>query len=341
MSGYKLTLIPGDGIGPEVTEAAQRVIGASGVNVIWDEQLAGQSALDAGFDDPLPRTVIASIQRNRVGLKGPCGTPVGSGFQSVNVRLRKELDLYACVRPTRSIPHVASRASRPFENVDLIIVRENTEGLYSGIEHQVIDGVVESLKVVTEAASRRIAQFAFELCRAEGRRKVTAIHKKRIMKLSDGLFLRVAAEVAADYPFVSYEEISIDNMAMKMAIDPSQFDVLVMENLFGDVVSDMCAGMVGGLGLVPGANYGERYAVFEAVHGSAPDIAGQGIANPTALILSAALMMRHIGERAAAWKVDAATRQVVQDGAFVTGDLGGNADTAEMTAAIIKAMERL
>jgi isocitrate dehydrogenase (NAD+) len=334
-----LTLIPGDGIGPEVTEATQRVIDAAGVKVDWDVQDAGVAALEKGADDPLPAALLDSIRRNRVGLKGPCTTPVGKGFTSVNVRLRQELDLYACVRPTKSFAGVASRAAIPFTDVDLVIIRENTEGLYSGIEHRLMDGVVESLKVVTEAASRRIVQYAFEYCRAEGRRKVTAIHKKSVMKLSDGLFLRVAAEVASEYPFIRYEELAIDNLALELAKDHRQFDLLVMENLFGDVLSDLAAGMVGGLGLVPGANIGRLYAVFEAVHGSAPDIAGKGLANPTALILSAALMLRHIGERAAAWLVEAATRRVIERRAHVTRDLGGSAGTAEMTDAIIATMK--
>ena len=341
MSGYRLTLIPGDGIGPEVTEATQRVISASGVKVDWDLQDAGIVALEKGADDPLPRSVLDSIRKNRVGLKGPCTTPVGKGFTSVNVRLRQELDLYACVRPTKSFAGVASKAAIPFTDVDLVILRENTEGLYSGIEHRLMDGVIESLKIVTEAASRRIVQYAFEYCRAEGRRRVTAVHKKSVMKLSDGLFLRVAAEVASEYPFIAYDELAIDNLALELAKDPRQFDVLVMENLFGDVLSDLCAGMVGGLGLVPGANIGRLYAVFEAVHGSAPDIAGKGLANPTALILSAALMLRHMGERGAGWKVEAATRRVIEKRESVTKDLGGSASTSEMTDAIIAAMKEL
>jgi isocitrate dehydrogenase (NAD+) len=341
VGSYRLTLIPGDGIGPEVTEAAQRVVSASGVEVDWDVQEAGLRALEQGADGPLPQSVLDSIRRNRVGLKGPCTTPVGKGFTSVNVRLRQALDLYACVRPTRSFAGVASRAAVPFTGVDLVIVRENTEGLYSGIEHRLMDGVIESLKIVTEAASRRIVQYAFELCRNEGRRKVTAIHKKSIMRLSDGLFLKVAADVASEYPFIHYEELAIDNFALDVAKDPRQYDVLVMENLFGDVLSDMCAGMVGGLGLVPGANIGRLCAVFEAVHGSAPDIAGKGLANPTALILSAVLMLRHIGEREAALKIEAATRAVIERREHITRDLCGQAGTAEMTDAIIAAMKEI
>jgi isocitrate dehydrogenase (NAD+) len=338
---YRLTLIPGDGIGPEVTEATQRVIDAAGVKVDWDVQDAGITALEKGADDPLPATVLDSIRKNRVGLKGPCTTPVGKGFTSVNVRLRQALDLYACVRPTKSFAGVASRAAIPFTGVDLVIIRENTEGLYSGIEHKLMEGVIESLKIVTEAASRRIVQYAFEYCRAEGRRRVTAVHKKSVMKLSDGLFIRVAEEVASDYPFIRYDELAIDNLALELAKDPRQFDLLVMENLFGDVLSDLAAGMVGGLGLVPGANIGRLYAVFEAVHGSAPDIAGKGLANPTALILSAALMLRHIGERSAAWLVETATRQVIERRERVTRDLGGTAGTGEMTDAIVAAMKEL
>jgi isocitrate dehydrogenase (NAD+) len=338
VGGYRLTLIPGDGIGPEVTEATQRVVEASGVRVEWDVQEAGLRALERGADDPLPDSVVDAIRQSRVGLKGPCTTPVGKGFQSINVRLRQELDLYACVRPTRSFAGVASQAAIPFADVDLVIIRENTEGLYSGIEHKLFEGVIESLRIITETASRRIVRFAFDYCRVEGRRKVTAIHKKSVLKLSDGLFMRVAAEVASDYPFIQYEELAIDNLALELAKDPRQFDVLVMENLFGDVLSDMCAGMVGGLGLVPGANIGERYAVFEAVHGSAPDIAGKGLANPTAMILSASLMLRHIGERQAAARVERATRTVIEKRERVTRDLGGEATTAEMTDAIIAAM---
>jgi isocitrate dehydrogenase (NAD+) len=338
MGGYRLTLIPGDGIGPEVTEAAQRVVAATGVDVDWDVQEAGLRALERGADDPLPPSVLDALRRNRVGLKGPCTTPVGRGFQSVNVRLRQELDLYACVRPTRSLAGVRSEATIPFTDVDLVIIRENTEGLYSGIEHRLFEGVIESLRIITEKASRRIVQFAFDYCRSEGRRKVTAIHKKSVMRLSDGLFMRIAAEVASDYPFVQYEELAIDNLALELAKDPRRFDVLVMENLFGDVLSDMCAGMVGGLGVVPGANIGQRYAVFEAVHGSAPDIAGKGLANPTAVIFSAALMLRHIGERVAASRVETAIRTVIERRERVTHDLGGDATTAEMTDAVIAAM---
>jgi isocitrate dehydrogenase (NAD+) len=338
VGSYRLTLIPGDGIGPEVTEATQRVVEASGVTIDWDVQEAGLRALERGADDPLPASVLDALRKNRVGLKGPCTTPVGKGFQSINVRLRQELDLYACVRPTKSFAGVRSQAAVPFTDVNLVIIRENTEGLYSGIEHKLFDGVVESLRIITEAASRQIVGFAFEYCRAEGRRKVTAIHKKSVLRLSDGLFMRVAAEVASDYPFITYEELAIDNLALELAKDPRQFDVLVMENLFGDVLSDMCAGMVGGLGLVPGANIGQRYAVFEAVHGSAPDIAGKGLANPVAMILSASLMLHHIGERQAGSRIEAATRTVIERADRVTRDLGGEASTAEMTDAIIAVM---
>lgn len=341
MSNYRLTLIPGDGIGPEVTEATQRVISAAGVHVDWDVQDAGVVALEKGADEPLPRSVLDSIRKYRVGLKGPCTTPVGKGFTSVNVRLRQALDLYACVRPTKSFAGVASKAAIPFTGVDLVIIRENTEGLYSGIEHKLMDGVIESLKVVTEHASRRIVRYAFEYCRNEGRRRVTAIHKKSVMKMSDGLFLRVAAEVASEYPFIRYDELAIDNLALELAKDPTQFDLLVMENLFGDVLSDLAAGMVGGLGLVPGANIGSLYAVFEAVHGSAPDIAGKGLANPTALILSASLMLKHMGERSAGWLIEAATRRVIEKRETVTRDLGGQSSTTEMTDSIIATMKEL
>jgi isocitrate dehydrogenase (NAD+) len=341
VSRYRLTLIPGDGIGPEVTEATQRVVEAGGVKVDWDVHEAGLRAMERGADDPLPESVLDALRKNRVGLKGPCTTPVGKGFQSINVRLRQELDLYACVRPTKSFAGVRSQAAVPFTDVDLVIIRENTEGLYSGIEHKLFEGVVESLRIITEAASRQIVQFAFDYCRTEGRRKVTAIHKKSVLRLSDGLFMRVAAEVASDYPFIAYEELAIDNLALELAKDPRQFDVLVMENLFGDVLSDMCAGMVGGLGLVPGANIGRQYAVFEAVHGSAPDIAGKGLANPAAMILSACLMLHHIGERQAGAKIEAATRKIIEKRERVTRDLGGEATTAEMTDAIIAAMREV
>jgi isocitrate dehydrogenase (NAD+) len=326
---YKITLIPGDGIGPEVTEATVAVVEAAGVPVVWERVQAGAAAVERE-GNPLPEPVLESIRRNRVALKGPITTPIGTGFPSVNVSLRKGLELYASLRPVASLPGVKTR----YENVDLVIVRENTEGLYSGREHTVVPGVVEGLKIITEKASRRIARFAFNYARNEGRRKITIVHKASIMKLSDGLFLSCANQVASDFPFIEVEDLLIDNTCMQLVLEPRRFDLLLMENLYGDLVSDLCAGLVGGLGVVPGANIGDRYAVFEAVHGSAPDIAGKGLANPTALILSACLMLRHLGERAAAARIRRAVETVLLDGGRVTSDLGGTATTTEMGSAI-------
>lgn len=326
---YRITLVPGDGIGPEVSEAAVRVVEASGVSVVWDRVLAGASAIEK-HGHPLPENVLESIRRSRVALKGPITTPIGTGFPSVNVGLRKALDLYVSLRPVMSLPGVKTR----YEKVDLVIVRENTEGLYSGREHMVVPGVVEGLKIITEKASRRIARFAFNYARSEGRRKITIVHKASIMKLSDGLFLSCANQVASDFPFVEVEDLLIDNACMQLVLDPHRFDLLLMENLYGDLVSDLCAGLVGGLGVVPGANLGDHCAVFEAVHGSAPDIAGKGLSNPTALILSAALMLRHIGERGASRRVRKAVEAVLLEGRTVTPDLGGNATTSAMAEAI-------
>jgi isocitrate dehydrogenase (NAD+) len=326
---YRITLIPGDGIGPEVCDAAVRVVEATGVAVAWERAVAGAAAVEK-HGTPLPEEVLASIRRNRVALKGPVTTPIGTGFPSVNVALRKELDLYVSLRPVTSLPGVKTR----YEDVDLVIVRENTEGLYSGREHMVVPGVVEGLKIITEKASRRIARFAFNYARAEGRRKITVVHKASIMKLSDGLFLACANQVAADYPFIELEDILIDTACMQLVLDPRRFDLLLMENLYGDLVSDLCAGLVGGLGVVPGANLGDRCAVFEAVHGSAPDIGGKGLANPTALILSAALMLRHLGERKAADRVRGAVESVLTEGAALTPDLGGRATTSQMAEAV-------
>ncbi len=326
---YRITLIPGDGIGPEVTDAALQVIEAAGVSVSWERVLAGATAVEK-HGTPLPESVLESIRRNRVALKGPVTTPIGTGFPSVNVSLRKALDLYASLRPVASLPGVKTR----YENVDLVIVRENTEGLYSGREHTVVPGVVEGLKIITEKASRRIARYAFNYARHEGRRKITIVHKASIMKLSDGLFLSCANQVASDFPFVEVEDLLIDNACMQLVLDPGRFDLLLMENLYGDLVSDLCAGLVGGLGVVPGANIGDHYAVFEAVHGSAPDIAGKGLANPTALILSASLMLRHLGERTAAERIRRGVEAVLLEGRSVTKDLGGKAATSEMASAI-------
>jgi isocitrate dehydrogenase (NAD+) len=326
----KVVLIPGDGIGPEVSAAAQEVVAAAGVPIEWVTAHAGVAAAER-FGDPLPEATLEAVRRHRVALKGPCTTPIGEGFRSINVRLRQGLDLFASVRPVRTLPGVRV----PFDHVNLVVVRENTEGLYSGLEHVVVPGVIESLRIVTRAAAERIVRFAFELARREGRRRVTFCHKVDVMRLSDGLFLDAARDVAEAYPFIEFEERRIDNLCMELALDPSRFDVLVMENLFGDVISDLCAGLVGGLGLVPGANIGERYAVFEAVHGSAPDIAGKGLANPIAIIRSAALLLDHIGQRAAARRVEAAVEQTLANGRGLTRDLGGQGNTRGLTDQII------
>ncbi len=324
------TLIPGDGIGPEVTEAALRVVDAAGVEIAWDRVEAGAEVV-AKFGTPVPEAVLNSIRAHGVALKGPITTPVGEGFRSANVTLRQALDLYACVRPVRSQPGIQTR----YEGVDLVVVRENTEGLYSGLEHRVAPGVVESLKVVTEAACLRIARYAFELARNTGRRTVTAVHKANIMKMSDGLFLECAGRVARDYRDIEYDEIIIDNCAMQLVRNPERFDVLLLENLYGDIISDLCAGLVGGLGVVPGMNMGEGCAVFEAVHGSAPDIAGRGIANPTAVILSSAELVRHLGRDTAASRIEDAVSAALRDPACRTRDLGGEADLATYTDAVI------
>lgn len=307
---------------------------ATGGTIEWEEHLAGSGAVDAGHS-PLPAPTIQSIRQNRVGIKGPLQTPIGSGWRSVNVSMRQALDLYVSLRPVKSLPG-PSRAR--YEDVDVVVVRENTEGLYSGREHEAVPGVVEALKIVTRAASERIVRYAFEYARANGRRKVTVSHKQSIMPLSEGLFLDAARTVAEDYPFTDVEYVGLDNLVMELALDPHQFDVIVLGNLDGDVVSDMCAGLVGGLGMVPGANIGTKFALFEAVHGTAPDIAGKGIANPLALILSAELMLRHVGELAAAEKVRAGVERVLADGSVLTGDLGGSATTEEMTDALMEAL---
>ena len=326
-----VVLIPGDGIGPEVTAAARRVVEAAGAAIDWIEAEAGLAAAEK-LGDPLPETTLDLIRRYRVALKGPCTTPVGKGFRSINVRLRQGLDLYASVRPVHSLPGVAV----PYQNVDLVVVRENTEGLYSGLEHYVVPGVVESLRIVTRSAAERIVRFAFELARHQGRRRITLCHKADVLPQSDGLFLSTARAVADDYPFLEFDEHHVDAVCLQLALDPTRFDVLVMENLFGDVISDLCAGLVGGLGLVPGANIGTRYAVFEAVHGSAPDLTGKGLANPIAVIRSAALLLEHIGQPAAAQRIEAAVRQVLQAGRRVTRDLGGQGTTATITDEVIR-----
>lgn len=326
----RIALIPGDGIGPEVTEAAVRVIESLGVDIEWEPLEVGAAAFSR-HGKPVPDEVLDRIKELGVALKGPASTPIGGGFSSPNVTLRKGLDLYASLRPVRSLPGVRSR----FENVDIVVVRENTEGLYSALEHLVVPGVAESLKICTEKASTRIARFAFEYARARGRRKVTAVHKANIMKLTDGLFLECARKVAREYGDIEYNELIIDNVCMQLVVDPTRFDVLLMENLYGDIVSELCSGLVGGVGVVPGANYGKRTVMFEAVHGSAPDIAGKNLANPLGLILSAGLMLEHIGETEAAGRLNAAVMSLLQDGDSLTPDLGGNAGTRQMTDALI------
>jgi isocitrate dehydrogenase (NAD+) len=331
MAKHTITLIPGDGIGPEIIAATVRVIEATGIDVEWETHIMGAQALEK-FGTTLPEETIESIRRNKVALKGPQMTPIGKGFTSVNVGLRRALDLYANVRPIKSLPNVPSR----YSNIDLVVMRENTEDLYAGLEHVVVPGVVESLKIITEKASTRIARYGFEYARANGRKKVTAVHKANIMKLSDGLFLECFYNVAKDYPEIESDDKIIDNCCMQLVMRPEQFDVLVLENLYGDIVSDLCAGLIGGLGLAPGANIGEQGAVFEAVHGSAPDIAGQGIANPTAILMSATLMLRHIGEQDAAIRVEKAILDVFAEGKSLTRDLGGTAKTNEFARAIVE-----
>ena len=330
---HTITLIPGDGIGPEVSSAVVRIIEATGVDIKWETHYAGAQALEK-FGSTLPEDLLESIKRNKVALNGPITTPVGKGFTSVNVGLRKALDLYANLRPVRALPNVPCR----YPELDLVVVRENTEDLYAGIEHVVVPGVVESIKIITEKASTRIARYAFEFARREGRKKVTAVHKANIMKLSDGLFLDCFRKVAADYPEIEADDKIVDNACMQLVMRPEQFDIMLLENLYGDIVSDLCAGLIGGLGLVPGANIGELGAVFEAVHGSAPDIAGQNIANPTALLQSGILMLRHLGEREAADRVERAMLKVYADGQVRTRDVGGTSHTDEFAQAVINAM---
>src|SRR6187431_2369108 len=327
---HRVTLIPGDGIGPELAEATRRVLDATGIEFEWETVEAGEAVI-AEHGTPLPDHVLESIRRNKVAIKGPITTPVGEGFRSVNVTLRQALDLYANLRPARSMKGVETR----YEDVDLIIVRENTEDLYAGVEHRVGPDAAESIKIITRAASQRIARYAFEYALRNGRRKVTAVHKANIMKLSDGLFLESCGQVAAEYAGrVEFEDRIVDNMCMQLVQKPELYDVLVLPNLYGDIVSDLAAGLVGGLGVAPGANIGERAAVFEPVHGSAPKYAGQNKANPTALILSGALMLRHLGETNAADAVERATREVIAEGQTVTYDLGGTAGTREFGAAV-------
>ncbi len=328
---HVVTLIPGDGTGPELAAALETVIAATGAPIDWERHDAGLGVMEE-HGTPLPEHVLESIRRNRVAIKGPITTPVGHGFRSVNVALRKELDLYACLRPSRSLKGVRSR----YDDIDVVVVRENTEDLYAGIEHMVGDDAAESIKIITRKGSRRIARFAFEYARRHGRRKVTAVHKANIMKCTDGLFLRVAREVAEDYPDIEFEDRIVDNMCMQLVQKPELYDVLVMPNLYGDIVSDLCAGLIGGLGVAPGANLGDEAAVFEPVHGSAPRYAGQDKVNPTALLRSGVLLLEHLGEEAAARRMEEAIAAVVAEGKDVTYDLGGSTGTSGMAAAIAR-----
>ena len=329
MSGTRVILIPGDGIGPSISDAVVRIVDAAGARVSWEVRHAGAETIPT-HGDTLPEAVLQAVRDAGVALKGPVTTPVGKGFSSVNVRLRKALNLYANVRPVRSLPNVPTC----HRDVDLVVVRENTEGLYSGVEHEVVPGVVESLKIMTRTACMRICAYAFDYARRNGRRKVTAVHKANIMKLADGLFLDCFREVAAGYADIESNDVIVDAACMKLVMDPHQFDVFVMENLYGDILSDLCSGLVGGLGVTPGANMGEEVAVFEAVHGSAPDIAGRNLANPTALLLSAVLMLRHLGQDEAAGRIDEGLRRTLADG-VKTRDLGGAASTTEFTEAVV------
>jgi isocitrate dehydrogenase (NAD+) len=331
---HRITLIPGDGIGHEVSAATVRILEATGVKFEWETFQAGAEAFEK-YKEYIPKELNESIERTRVGLKGPVTTPIGGGFASINVELRKRFELYANFRPIQNLPHMPTR----YPDVDLIIFRENTEGLYSGIEHEVVPGVVESLKIITEKASTRIARFAFEYARKHKRKKIHAIHKANIMKLSDGLFLRCCRTVSKEFPEITYGEHIVDNTCMQLVMNPYQYDQLVMENLYGDILSDLCAGFVGGLGLVPGANFGDECAIFEAVHGSAPDIAGKNLANPTALLRSAMLMLVHIGEVEAERKIRAALETVYRRKEKLTKDVGGNAGTSEFADAVIAAMQ--
>jgi isocitrate dehydrogenase (NAD+) len=330
---HHITLIPGDGIGPEVTNATVRILEATGVKFEWETFMAGAEAFEK-YKEYIPKDLNDSIERTRVGLKGPVTTPIGGGFASINVELRKRFELYANFRPIRNLPHIPTR----YPDVDLIIIRENTEGLYSGIEHEVVPGVVESLKIITAKASTRIARFAFEYARKNKRKKIHAIHKANIMKLSDGLFLRCSRAVTKEYPEITYGEHIVDNTCMQLVMNPYQYDMLVLENLYGDIISDLCAAFVGGLGLVPGANFGDACAIFEAVHGSAPDIAGKDLANPTALLRSALLMLRHLGEREAALRVRTALERVYRTRDRLTRDVGGKAGTSQFADAVIEEM---
>jgi isocitrate dehydrogenase (NAD+) len=333
---HKITLIPGDGIGPEVTGAAVRILEATGVKFEWDTFEAGADAYEK-YHEYIPKSLLDSIESTHVALKGPLTTPIGGGFSSINVQLRKRFELFSNFRPIYNLPNVPTH----YPGVDLIIVRENTEGLYSGIEHEVVPGVVESLKIITEKGSTRIARWAFEYARKTKRKKVHAIHKANIMKLSDGLFLRCARTVAKEYPEITYGEHIVDNTCMQLVTNPYQYDVLLLENLYGDIISDLCAAFVGGLGLVPGANFGEHCAIFEAVHGSAPDIAGKGLANPTAVLRSSILMLRHLGEQQEADRIQRALEVVYSERKHLTRDASGSASTNQFADAVIAAMENV
>ncbi len=332
---HKITLIPGDGIGPEVTRPTLKIIKAAGVTVEWETYLAGAEALKK-HGTTIPKQLMDSFEKNKIALKGPVTTPVGEGFSSVNVELRQTFDLFANLRPIKNLPGVKAR----YQGIDLIVVRENTEGLYSGIEHEVVPGVVESLKIITEKASTKIANFAFDYARRNGRKKVAAVHKANIMKLSDGLFLDCARKVSARYKTVGFGDIIVDNACLQLVLDPWKFDVLLLENLYGDIVSDLAAGLVGGLGVVPGANLGDHHALFETVHGSAPDIKGKNIANPTAMIQAAVMMLDHISERRAAKRIANALETVLLKGESLTPDLGGKATTTKFGEALVKEIER-
>jgi isocitrate dehydrogenase (NAD+) len=332
---HKITLIPGDGIGPEVTKPTLEIIKAAGVKIEWETYLAGAEALKK-HGTTIPKQLMDSFERNRVALKGPVTTPVGEGFTSVNVALRQTFNLYANLRPIKNLPGVKAR----YQGIDLIVVRENTEGLYSGIEHEVIPGVVESLKIMTEKACTKISKFAFDFARRNGRKKVAAVHKANIMKMSDGLFLDCARKVAASYKTIGFSDVIVDNACLQLVINPWQFDVLLMENLYGDILSDLAAGLVGGLGVVPGANLGDKHALFEAVHGSAPDIKGKNIANPSAMIQAAIMMLRHLSEKAAANRISLALERVLMRGEVLTPDLGGTASTKKFGEAIIREIEK-
>ena len=331
---HVVTLIPGDGIGHEISEASVKVLNATGVDITWEEHNAGAGVMEE-YGNPLPEHVISSVRKNRVALKGPITTPIATGFRSVNVGLRKALTLYANLRPIKTMPNVPCR----YEDINLVVVRENMEDLYAGIEHMVGEDAAESIKIITRKGSERIVRFAFDYARAENRKKVTAVHKANIMKLSDGLFLECGRKVSQEYPDIQFEDIIVDAMCMHLVQTPENFDCLVLPNLYGDIVSDLCAGLVGGLGVAPGANIGEEYAVFEAVHGSAPQIAGQNKANPTAVILSGALMLSHLGEVEASQRLIDAVALVLAEGQSLTGDLGGTAGTKEYADAIVKILQ--